>query len=180
MNGLIDSAREYRRDTHRREVAHEVSAGWHGKWGARLGYASTALSAIVGTSVFYTFVAKFGLDAKNPLYIPNDWLARGVFYAVVVISLAAPVVSAWQSYELGEQAKHTSSNAGYFRMTRDLDKVINRYIGVNMTDKEQEDAGQEIDRISGQTSQLRQSSPRITKKAYEDAETQITKEGTHG
>ena len=180
MNEILTKAAEYREQAARGAVAHELSAEYHRHRGVQFGVAATTLSAVVGSTIFVTVITKLGLDGNSTISVPSEGWTRIAFIGFGCLSILAPVVTGLQTYlnHPGEAEKHKASSADYYRLQRDLDSLLARYRGGNLTGTKREDALKELDDISKDMEATQKNSITLTAKAYKDADAQLRPEGT--
>ena len=174
MSEILLNAKVDRLEAQLRAVAHERSAEWHRKMGVRLGIATTIVSAIVGSAVFVTVTTQLGISGKGTLSIPQDFLARGLFYIVLGLSILSPILAGLQTYlnEPGQAAKHTSSAAEYSHVKQRFDDFIGRYEAPNLDGKEREEAIKEKAAISDTMEKVKKDAIPLT----EDLQAEIRKQ----
>lgn len=175
MNSALMNAMAKKTEPKWRALAHELSAEWHRRVGVRLGLVSTALSAIVSTSIFAAVTATLGIDAKGSLTIPQQTAPLLCFYAVITLLIISPVFSAVQAYlnEPDQVKRHTSASAGYYRQVDRLDRVIEEYEATSPDGTPSETARKEMDDISTAMEKLRAESIPLARRAIADAKRQL-------
>lgn len=171
MNDILTTAKEYRKQVEIRAIAHYKSAEWHRHQSAKLGGIATALSALVGTTIFVTVTSQLGLDGQGHLSLPSGgWALLG--YAVfVLILIASPVLTGLQTFlNNAEQAeKHKVSWADYYRLQQRLDIFLLRYAEVGAEAATRENALAELEEFTEEIGTVSDNSLTLTKRAYDEA-----------
>src|SRR5258706_15567 len=172
MQAIQEDAQKARADAHLREIAHEVSAAHHRQRGVTFGLVTTALSAIVGTAVFVA-ATKFVVSEKGTLMVPTDIMSPAFFYAIVVLSILSPVLSACQQFlnDPGETEKHQSGVQHYSNVTVLLDHFLR-----TLSSKDHEGASNELVDILKTMKSPPQKLPSLTDRAVEKARSRIASE----
>jgi hypothetical protein len=179
MNDLVKNAIDDRKRVYRKAVAHELSAENHRHRGVQIGGIATIVSAIVGSTVFFTIISQFGLDGKGTIAVPSKGLAWLAYIGFGLLSVLAPVLTGLQTFlNHPEQAqKHRDSYARYNGLKRRLDSFISKYEGAHLTDEKLAEALKEQGEISAGIEEEDAKGISLTPRAYKDADAQIASEG---
>ncbi len=189
MDDILGTAKEYWKVVATRAIAHEKSAEWHRRRGTQLGTWSTAMSAVVGTTIFATITSQVGFNVKGNITLPeggNITLPGGVepwlIYVVFAFLLfATPVLTGVQTYlNHPEQAEmHKISWTGYYRLQQRIDLFLLRYVEVNTNTTNRGEALKELEDISKEIGFLSENSITLTPQANAEAEKELLKK-QHG
>lgn len=180
LNDVLERAKEYREVVARRAIAHEKSAEWHRKRGARLGVGATILSAVVGTAIFATITSQLSLAGeKATITLPRDGWATLLYLLVFAALILAPVLTGVHTHVNDpEQAeKHKRSWGGYYQIQQRLDLFLLRYADASDPSNRREKAIDELEVISREIKSLCDESITLTSRAYANAEEEIKKRG---
>jgi hypothetical protein len=180
MKEVLATAEEYRKVVARRAIAHERSAEWHRKRGAKLGVSATILSAVVGTAIFATITSQLGLDGKASITFPQGGWAILVYLLVFAPLILAPVMIGVHTHVNDpEQAeKHKHSWAGYYQIQQRLDLFLLKYADIGDQCDIKGEAIKELEVISMEIKDLCDESITLTSRAYRDADKEIERLST--
>jgi hypothetical protein len=179
MKDILATAKEYWKVVARRAIAHEKSAEWHRKRGAKLGVGATILSAVVGTAIFATITSQLGLDGKASITFPQGGWAILLYLLVFAPLILAPVLTGvhTQVNDPEQAEKHKRSWSGYYQIQQRLDLFLLRYADATEQSNRREEAIKELEVISKEIKSLCDESITLTSRAYADAEVEIQKRG---
>lgn len=182
MKDVLATAKEYWKEVAKRAIAHEKSAEWHRKRGAKLGVGATIISAVVGTTIFATITSQLGLDGKASITFPQGGMALLLYIVIFAPLILAPVLTGVHAYVNDpEQAeKHKRSWAGYYRLQQRIDLFLLKYADANAEGDKREEAIKELDAISKEIESLRDDSITLTHRAYADADEEMHMRGNSG
>jgi hypothetical protein len=165
VKDLLDMAASYRLYAIKKSNAYYAAAEYYSRKHTRLGVAATAISALVGTTVF-TSLTQQGASVSS--WLPSSALTW-VSLFVVVLSAAAPVLIALHTFlRFAERAeRHRVAAAGYDRVRQRLDVFAIRY--GNATDAVRTEALKQFEEIVAEFGALAEISLSIPDSIYDRA-----------
>jgi hypothetical protein len=173
MDDILAKAKEYGKPFSLLKIAHERSAEWHRSLGEKLGGAEKGISTIVGTAVFVGVASQLGLDGNGTISIPKGFWAGVLYVLVLLLLISAPLLTALQMFrkDAEQSIGHRDSFAAYGRLEQRID--IFRLTFSSGTDRNEALKG--LDEISKELKTIRRQSIMLTKRAYKDAESELTR-----